>query len=90
MSQEKRGFLTLEEAPNSTVSQAITAFFSPFMISPSGAMLSDALRKAPCVLLENIPINVGEMLVEKLRSLGAQVTFRTGNGKVRPLCGEKR
>jgi hypothetical protein len=90
MSQEKRGFLTLEEVPSSTVSRAITAFFSPFMISTPRALLIDALRKAPCVLVENVPINVGEMLVEKLRCLGAQVTFGTGNSKVRPLCGEKR
>jgi hypothetical protein len=74
MSEEKGGFLTPEEVPSSIVAQAVTAFFSPFMISTPRELPIDALRKAPCVLVEDIPINFGEMLVEKLRRLGARVT----------------
>lgn len=89
MTEEKRGFLTLEEVPSSAVERAITAFFFPFMISTSGAMLIDALRKAPCVLVQNVPMDVGNAFAEKLNGLGAKITFRASNAKSRPLCSAK-
>jgi hypothetical protein len=60
MSEEKRGFLRLEEVPSSVVEQAVAVFFSPFMISTPRAMLIDALKKAPCVLVQNVPMDVGD------------------------------
>jgi hypothetical protein len=84
MSEEKKGFLTIEEIPSSCDEQAIIAFFSPFMSSSARAMLSDALRQAPCVLMENVRVDVGEVLVKKLRGLGAQVVFSTVDGNTRP------
>ena len=80
MSEEKRGFLTLEEVPSSAAERAVTTFFSPFMISNSRGMLIETLREAPCVLVENVPMDVAEMFIKKLRSLGAEVTFRTADG----------
>jgi len=43
-------------------------------------MLIETLREAPCVLVENVPMDVAEMFIKKLRSLGAEVTFRTADG----------
>jgi hypothetical protein len=80
----------LEEVPSLCDEQAIIAFFSPFMSTTSGAMLSETLREAPCVLVENVPMDVGEMFVKKLGSLGAQVAFRTSNGNTRLLCMDRR
>ena len=53
------------------------------MSSSARAMLSDALRQAPCVLMENVRVDVGEVLVKKLRALGAQVVFSTVDGNTR-------
>ena len=77
---EKKGVIALEEVPSSAVERAVTAFFSPFMISNSRGMLIETLREAPCVLVENVPMDVAEMFIKKLRSLGAEVTFRTADG----------
>ena len=90
MSEEKKGFLTIEEIPSSCDEQAIIAFFLPFISSTSKAMLGDILRKAPCVLVENVPVDVGEVFVKKLRSLGAGVVFSTADGNTRLLCLDKR
>jgi len=73
MSIGKKGDIALEEVPSLCDEQAIIAFFSPFMNSTSSAMLSGTLRKAPCVLVENLPMHIGEMFVRKLRSLGAHM-----------------
>lgn len=85
MSEEKKGFLTIKEIPSSLDEQAIIAFFLPFISSTSKAMLGDILRKAPCVLVENVPVDVGEVFVEKLRSLGAGVVFSTADVNTRLL-----
>ena len=90
MSEEKRGFLPLEEVTSPVVEKAITAFFSPFMINTTRAMLLDALRKAPCVLVENVPMDVGDALAGRLNDLGAKVTLCASNGNARPLCLGKR
>jgi hypothetical protein len=89
MTEEKRGFLMLEEVPSSIVAQAVAAFFSPFMMNTPRAMLIDALRKAPCVLIENVPMDVGDAFAKKLNDLGAKVTFCASNAKARPLCSDK-
>ena len=60
------------------------------MSSTSRAILSDALRQAPCVLVENVPMDVGEMFVKKLKSLGVNVTLCRANGDTRRLCIENR
>ena len=90
MSEEKRGFLRLEEVPSSVVEQAVAAFFSPFMISTPRAILIDALKKAPCVLVQNVLMDVGDASAKKLNDLGAKVTFCASNGNARPLCPDKR
>ena len=90
MSEEKKGFLTIEEIPSSCDEQAIVAFFSPIMSSRSRAMLRDALRQAPCVLVQNVPMDVGDAFARKLTDLGAKVTFFASNGNARPLCSGKR
>ena len=90
MTEEKRGFLTLEEVQSSVVEQAVASFFSPFMISSPRAMLVDALKKAPCVLAQNLPMDVGDAFAKKLNDLGAKVTFCASNGNARPLCPDKR
>ena len=90
MSEEKKGFLTIEEITSSRDEQAIIAFFLPFISSTSKAMLGDILRKAPCVLVENVPVDVGEVIVKKLRSLGAGVVSSTADGNTRLLCLDKR
>ena len=90
MSTEKKGLITLEVVPSLCDEQAITAFFSPFMSCTSIAMLSDTLRKAPCVLIENVSMEIGDILVRKLRNLGAKVNLCTANGHTRRFCGEKR
>ena len=89
MSEEKRGFLTLEEVPSSVVEQAVAAFFSPFMISTPRAILINALKKAPCVLVQNVLMDVGDASAKKLNDLGAKVTFCASNGNARPLCSDK-
>lgn len=77
---KKKGVIALEEVPSLCDEQAIIAFFSPFMISTSRGMLIETLREAPCVLVEKVPMDVAEMFIKKLRSLGAEVTFRTADG----------
>ena len=77
---EKKGVIALEEVPSLSDEQAIIAFFSRFTSSASRAMLIETLREAPCVLVENVPMDVAEMFIKKLRSLGAKVTFRTADG----------
>ena len=90
MSNGKKGVLALEELPGLCDEQAIIAFFSPFMSTTSGAMLSETLREAPCVLVENVPMDVGEMFVKKLRSLGVKVTLCTANSNTGRLCMDRR
>jgi len=90
MRNGKKGVIALEEVPSLCDEQAIIAFFSPFMSSSARAMLSDALRQAPCVLMENVRVDVGEVFVKKLRSLGAGVVFSTADGNTRLLCLDKR
>jgi len=77
---EKKGVIALVEVPSLCDEQAIIAFFSLFTRSASRAMLIETLREAPCVLVENVPMDVAEMFIKKLRSLGAKVTFRTADG----------
>ena len=90
MSNGKKGGIELEEVPGLCDEQAIIAFFSPFMSTTSGAMLSETLREAPCVLVENVPMDVGELFAKKLRSLGVNVTLCRANGDTRRLCIENR
>ena len=80
MNIEKKGVIALVEVPSLCDEQAIIAFFSLFTSSASRAMLSETLREAPCVLVENVPMDVAEMFIKKLRSLGAKVTFRIADG----------
>ena len=90
MSNEQRGFLTLEEVPSSVVEQAIAAFFSLFITNPSKAKLIEALRKAPCVLVKNVPMDVGDAFARKLNNLGAKITFCPSNGAARHPSLDKR
>ena len=90
MRNGKKGVIALEEVPSLCDEQAIIAFFLPFISSTSKAMLGDILRKAPCVLVENVPVDVGEVFVKKLRSLGVGVVSSTADGNTRLLCLDKR
>ena len=89
MDEEIKGFIRLEAVPGSCVEQAIISFLSPLMSSPSRETLSEALKAAPCVLIDNLPMEVGQLFVRMLKSLGAQVGFSTRNGKSERLSMDK-
>jgi putative nucleotidyltransferase with HDIG domain len=82
MDSESLGVIVLEEIPGREVEQKIVEFLSPLARSVSTQGIYDVLARAPCVLLRNVPTRVGNLVVQKLTSFGAQAKYLPEN--IRP------